>query len=106
MIILNTDKLIKIKYHEKQISGRYYLDKENKIMTYSAFMGYAFVVNEKTLENNDCYLEDGNVFYYPSLVFFSNDGSTETKYFKTTESAKAMIEKIKQEPDLKLLTIE
>lgn len=106
MIILNTDKLIKIKYHEKQKSGRFFLNKENKIMSHSSFMGDAFAINEKILENNDCYLEDGNVFYYPSLVFFSNDGSAETKYFKTPELAKAMIEKIKQEPDLKLLTIE
>lgn len=106
MIILNTDKLIKIKYHEKQRSARYYLNEENKIIASSSFMGDAFFVNEKILENNDLYLEDGNVFYYPSLVFFSNDGSTETKYFKTPELAKAMIEKIKQEPDFKLLTIE
>ncbi len=108
MIILNTEKLIKIVYRKKMETTKYFIDDNKEICT----MYYGFdsisktIVGEKAIKVNNCY-QEGELFYYlPHFVFYSDNNSTETVYLKTEELAQKLIDKIKQEPNLKTFTIE
>ncbi len=106
MIILNTEKLVKIIYHEKLKNSKMFFDKDNNVCMFGFLGGNNIIVGYKMAESQNSYLEDGVFYYSPCLEFYSDDKSIETKYFETTELAKKFIEKIKQEPNLKTFTIE
>ena len=105
MIILNTDKLIKIVYQKKTKSSRYSVDENNKIYILGVITNQKHYLEESDI-SHFAYLEDGVIYYLPFLTFYMSDKTSETKYFKTEELAEQFIEKIKQEPDLKTFTID
>ncbi len=108
MIILNTEKLVKIVYRKKTATTKYFIDSNKEICTmdYGFETVYKTIVSEKTIKANNCY-QEGELFYYlPHFVFYSDNNSTETVYLKTEELAEQLIDKIKQEPNLKTFTIE
>ncbi len=106
MIILNTEKLVKIKYHKKTENGILWIDKDNNICTFGHLSGATIIVSDGAIEHANSYLENGIIYYLPHIYFFSDNKEYEVVYFKTEELAEQMIEKIKQEPNLKTFTIE
>ncbi len=106
MIILNTEKLVKIKYNKKTRNGKFHFNADNAMYMYGYMSDTKFIIDEEYVANSNSYLEDGLFYYLPHIIFYSDDKSTETKYFKTNELALLFLDKIKQEPNLKTFTIE
>lgn len=105
MVILNTEKIVKIRYYEKRQNSNYYYSEKNH-MVRNGYFGYFMEVNQDMIKNERCYLLDGLVWYLPCVEFIFDNKTSELKHFDTNDLAIQFIEKLKQEANLKTLTIE
>lgn len=83
-------EVLQINFHEKKQNPCYYYfgNKFFRMMP----DGSSQKVTAEMLYNDNCYLHNGLVYFYPYIEFIFEDYSSELKFFETVSLAKTYME--------------